>query len=420
MSLFYTLVIAFRFIQSTKKNSLISLISIISILCIVLGITTLIIGLSAINGFEYELKNRILSIIPHGEITAINQPYLNWNNDLIKIQKTPGVVAVSPYINFIGLLEKKNILKIIKIIGVDLSSEKTVSSLPNFILGDAWKEFKQKNNEIILGHGIAKELQILPGDYIYILNINNTYDKDKLYFQQLHKNLVKVIGVFKLNGMLDNQLAIVPLQDAQNYLGYNNGINGFKIKVNNIFKANKIVYNAGINTGNFITIKSWITDYGYMYNDIRMVRGIIYIAMILLISVACFNIISTLLTILKNKSIDIAILKTYGAKNYFIYAIFLWYGLIIGIIGCFFGLLIGISISLNLTDITKYIENIIGHPILSSDIYFIDFLPSKVRIIDILFIISITLILSILSSLYPAKKAITIAPARILNGSNNY
>ncbi|MGP1946191.1 MAG: ABC transporter permease, partial [Arsenophonus sp. ER-LPS3-MAG3] len=166
----YTLKIALRFSRNKKKSNFGSLISIISTLSIALGVSVLIIGLSAMNGFEYELKNRILSVVLHGQITAVNQPYLNWIDDLDKIRQTPGVLSVSPYINFMGLLEKREILKAIQVVGVDLSLEQTVSSLPNFILNDAWRKLKSGNNEIILGQGIAETLALLVKeiDGIYI------------------------------------------------------------------------------------------------------------------------------------------------------------------------------------------------------------------------------------------------------------
>lgn len=261
--------IALRFSRGKKRAGLVSLISIISTLGIVLGVAVLIIGLSAMNGFERELKNRILSVVPHGQIAAVNQPYLNWQADLAKVRQTSGVVGVSPYINFTGLLEKGSALKAIQVAGVDLSSEQTVSSLPNFILNDAWQKLKPGNNEIILGQGVAETLKVSPGDHITIMIPNHD---DKLRIQQPNRISVTVIGVFKLNGMLDHQLAIVPLQDAQQYLAYGDGITGFQISVTDVFAANKVVYDAGINTGHYVTIKSWIADYGYMYSDIQMVR----------------------------------------------------------------------------------------------------------------------------------------------------
>ncbi|WMY97068.1 MAG: lipoprotein-releasing ABC transporter permease subunit LolE [Arsenophonus sp.] len=406
-----TFKIAFRFYKGKKKSSLVSLISIISMFGIVLGVVVLIIGFSVMNGFEYELKNRILSVISHGQIIAVNEPYLNWKSDFKEIKKTPDVIGVSPYIAFTGLLEKNAAIKVIQIIGVDLLLESSVSTLPNFILNNAWKKIKPGNHQIILGSGVAKKLKISSGDKINIIIPNN----NTLSINHPYHISVTVVGIFSLNGMLDNQLAILPLEDAQKYLGYNNGITGFKINVSDIFSANRIIYNAAINVSNYVFIKSWTKDYGYMYSDIQMVRGIIYLIMILIISVACFNIVSTLVMAVKDKTGNIAILKTFGANSSFIRNIFLCYGLLTGIFSCFIGVLIGILISLNLTSIIKYIENIFNYSFLSGEVYFIDFLPSVLYNKDIFFIILTTLILSLLASCYPANQATKLSPARILS-----
>ncbi|BGI50822.1 MAG: lipoprotein-releasing ABC transporter permease subunit LolE [Arsenophonus endosymbiont of Ceratovacuna japonica] len=408
----YSLKIAINFNKSKKKTNFVSLISTISIFSIALGVSVLIISLSVMNGFKYELKNSILSVVPHGQIISINQPYFNWKIDLKKIKNISDIVAVSPYINFVGLIEKNNILKEIQIVGIDLPSENTVNLLFNSILYNAYKKLKPGNNEIILGQGIAKILKVSPGNNITIIVANYS---NKLHNYQLNKINVTIIEVLKLNNILDYNLAIIPLQDAQQYLSYNNGITGFNIKAKDIFNVNDILYNAKINIGHNVIIKSWIEDYGYIYHDIQTIRSIMYITMILVISIACFNIISTLILTIKDKKIDIAILKTLGAKDSFIHIIFMWYGLLTGIIGYFIGILIGIFISLNLTIIIKYIGNIIGHSILYDKIYFINFLPSKIYFTDIFYIILTTLILSLLSSWYPAKRAIKIDPVQILS-----
>ncbi|WP_348666641.1 lipoprotein-releasing ABC transporter permease subunit LolE [Arsenophonus symbiont of Ornithomya chloropus] len=408
--LLLTFKIALRFYKGKKKSSLVSVISIISMLGIVFGVVVLIIGFSVMNGFEYELKNRILSVMSHGQIIAVNEPYLNWKSDFRKIKNTPDIIGVSPYITFAGLLEKNTVVKAIQMIGVDLFLESSVSTLPNFVLNNAWKKFKPSNHHIILGSGVAKKLKVSTGDHINIIMSNN-----KLSINHPYQISVIIIGIFSLNGMLDNQLAILPLEDAQKYLGYDNGITGFQINVADVFSANSIIYNAAINVSNYVFIKSWIKDYGYMYSDIQMVRGIIYLIMILIISVASFNIVSTLVMAVKDKNVNIAILRTFGANSSLIRNIFLYYGLLVGMFSCFIGTLIGIIISLNLTSIIKCIENIFHYSFLSDEVYFINFLPSILYTKDIFFIILTTLILSLLASWYPANQATKVAPARILS-----
>ncbi|SPZ23974.1 Lipoprotein-releasing system transmembrane protein lolE [Providencia rettgeri] len=153
-----------------------------------------------------------------------------------------------------------------------------------------------------------------------------------------------------------------------------------------------------------------------MYNDIQMVRSIMYLAMILVIGVACFNIVSTLVMAVKDKSSDIAVLRTLGAKDRQIRAIFLWYGLLGGLVGSLIGVVLGVVISLNLTPMIKVVEAIVGHPILSGDVYFIDFLPSELHVMDVVYVLITTIVLSLLASWYPARRASKLDPARILSG----
>ncbi|MGF7480771.1 lipoprotein-releasing ABC transporter permease subunit LolE [Providencia sp. SP181] len=408
-----TLLAAIRFSRGRRRTGMVSLVSIVSTLGIVLGVAVLIIGLSAMNGFERELNNRVLSVVPHGQIYAVKPPYKDWDFAEQVIRKTPGVEGVSPYVNFTGLLERGANLKAIQVMGVSPETQSQVSALPQFVLNDAWKDFAAGNQSIILGQGVADALNVKQGDWVTIM-IPNT--DESLKIQQPKRIRVQVAGIFKLRGLLDHQLALIPLEDAQQYLDYGDGISGFEIKAENPFEADKVVYDAGLKTMHHVIVKSWIGDYGYMYNDIQMVRSIMYLAMILVIGVACFNIVSTLVMAVKDKSSDIAVLRTLGAKDGQIRAIFLWYGLLGGLVGSLIGVVLGVLVSVNLTSIIKGLEIVLGHPILSGDVYFIDFLPSELHIMDVVYVLITTIILSLLASWYPARRASKLDPARILSG----
>jgi lipoprotein-releasing system permease protein len=404
---------ALRFSRGRKRGGMVSLISVISTIGIALGVAVLIVGLSAMNGFERELKNRILAVVPHGEIEPVKQPFKDWPSILQRVEKVPGIAAAAPYINFTGLMENGAQLRAVGVKGVDPQQENQLSALPKYVQGDAWANFKSGEQQVILGKGVADALGVKQGSYVTVM-IPNSDPQMKLL--QPKRIRLHVTGILQLSGQLDHSLAMVPLADAQQYLDMGDSVTGIAIKVNDVFAANKLVRDAGEVTNSYVYIKSWIGTYGYMYRDIQMIRAIMYLAMVLVIGVACFNIVSTLVMAVKDKSGDIAVLRTLGAKDGFIRAIFIWYGLLAGLVGSVSGVVVGVIASLQLTNIIKGLEKLMGHSFLSGDIYFIDFLPSELHWLDVLIVLVTALILSLLASWYPARRASRIDPARVLSG----
>ncbi|WP_313666521.1 lipoprotein-releasing ABC transporter permease subunit LolE [Atlantibacter hermannii] len=408
-----SLLIGLRFSRGRRRSGMVSLISVISTVGIALGVAVLIMGLSAMNGFERELNNRILAVVPHGEIEPVEQPWKGWPDVLTRVEKVPGIEAAAPYINFTGLIESGVNLRAIQVKGVDPQQEMRLSALPRFVQNNAWQNFKAGQQQIIIGKGVADALKVKQGDWISIM-IPNSDGENKLL--QPKRVRLQIAGILQLSGQLDHSLAMVPMQDAQQYLDMGDSVTGIAIKVNDVFNANKLVRDAGEVTKAYVYIKSWIGTYGYMYRDIQMIRAIMYLAMVLVIGVACFNIVSTLVMAVKDKSSDIAVLRTLGAKDGLIRAIFVWYGLLAGLVGSVSGVVVGVLASWQLTNIIAWIEKLIGHHFLSGDIYFIDFLPSELHAMDVVYVLITALVLSLVASWYPARRASRIDPARVLSG----
>lgn len=408
-----SLLIGLRFSRGRRRSGMVSLISIISTIGIALGVAVLIIGLSAMNGFERELNNRILAVVPHGQIEPVNQPWNGWQDKLGKIEKVPGIVAAAPYVDFTGLVESGANIRAIQVKGVDPQQESQLSALPHYVQGNAWANFKAGEQQIIIGKGVADALKVKQGDSVSIMIPNASTDHKLLQPKRIR---LQVVGILQLSGQLDHSFAMVPIQDAQQYLDMGSSVTGIALKVNDVFNAQALVRSAGEVTDDYVYIKSWVGTYGYMYRDIQMIRAIMYLAMILVIGVACFNIVSTLVMAVKDKSSDIAVLRTLGAKDGLIRAIFVWYGLLAGLLGSVIGVIIGVIGALQLTAIIAWIEKLIGHQFLSGDIYFIDFLPSELHWLDVLYVLVTALLLSLLASWYPARRASNIDPARVLSG----
>lgn len=408
-----SLLLGLRFSRGRRRSGMVSLISVISTVGIALGVAVLIVGLSAMNGFERELNNRILAVVPHGEIEPVNQPFTGWQALLPKVEQVKGIAAAAPYINFTGLIESGAKLQAIQVKGVDPQQETRLSALPAYVQNNAWQSFSAGKQQIVLGKGVADSLKLKQGDWLTIM-IPNSDPEHKLL--QPKRVRLQVSGILALSGMLDHSLALVPLGDAQNYLAMGDNVTGIALKMNDPFAAQKLVRDAGEVTHSYVYIRSWIGTYGYMYRDIQMIRAIMYLAMVLVIGVACFNIVSTLVMAVKDKSGDIAVLRTLGAKDGLIRAIFVWYGLMAGLVGSVSGVVAGVLAAFNLTPIIHGLETLTGYHFLSGDIYFIDFLPSEVHWLDVVIVLVTSLVLSLIASWYPARRASRIDPARVLSG----
>ncbi|CAK9884706.1 MAG: Lipoprotein-releasing system transmembrane protein LolE [Candidatus Erwinia impunctatus] len=405
--------LGFRFSRGRRGGGMVSLISAISTVGIALGVAVLIIGLSAMNGFKRELNQRILNVIPHGEIESAEGPMRGWESLLPKVAAVKGIAAAAPYITFTGLIESGSQLQAVQVKGVDRDAEARVSALPRWVQGEGWQHFQPGKQQIILGQGIARSLHLKTGDWLTIMIPNSNAENQLLQPKRIR---LQVSGILALSGMLDHSLALVPMTDAQRYLDMGDSVTGIALKMDDPFMARQLVRDAGEATQAYVLLRSWIGSYGYMYRDIQMIRAIMYQAMVLVIGVASFNIVSTLVMAVKEKRADIAILRTLGAKDGLIRAIFIWYGLLAALLGSISGVVIGVIASLNLTALISVIERLTGYHFLSGDIYFIDFLPSEIHVSDVIIVLLTSVILSLLASWYPARRASRIDPARVLSG----
>ena len=408
--------ISWRYQRGKQKNPLVALISKFSAIGIALGVAVLIVGLSAMNGFERELNSRILAVVPHTEITVNphdNEATLNhWQNLAERLKTNKKITALSPFVSFTALVENGNKLKVVQVKGVDKQAEDQVSSLGKFVEGDGWQKFAEEGG-LVLGSGIAKELDVNAGDWVSLL-ISQPNGEDQM--AQPNRERVQVTAILRLDGQLDHSYALLALPQAQELMGYREDqITGVELKVDDPFKVQEMDYSMLNDYPQLLYIQNWVAKFGYMYRDIQLIRTVMYIAMVLVIGVACFNIVSTLIMAVKDKQGDIAIMRTLGANNGFIKQIFIWYGLLAGMKGCLIGIVLGVVLALNLTPIIQGIETLLGKKLLSDGIYFVDFLPSELHWFDVVLVLVAALVLSLLASLYPASRAAKLQPAQVLS-----
>ncbi|MCL9782306.1 lipoprotein-releasing ABC transporter permease subunit LolE [Vibrio sp. S4M6] len=407
-----SLLIGTRFSRARQRNKLVSFISLSSTIGIAVGVAVIIIGLSAMNGFQKELDNRVLAVIPHGEFAGVRGPIKDWQPVVKQVMKSPLIKGAAPYVGFTALAEKDLKLKAIAVRGIDPAKESAVSDMSKYIEASAWKNFKPGEHQIILGHGVAQELKVKVGQYITLMIPKNN---ETTRVESPKRVRLKVVGLLTLEGQIDHTLALLPLQDAQKYTDIGNAVTGVAVKVSNVLDATQIVREVGSHLDVYVYLKSWQQKYGFLYRDIQLVRTIMYLVMVLVIGVACFNIVSTLIMAVKDRASEIAILRTMGATDKLIRRIFVWQGVFSGVFGSVVGSIFGVIVALNLTTLVDGLQDLIGHKFLSGDIYFVNFLPSQVDFSNVLVVSATAIVLSFIATWYPASRASKLNPASVLS-----
>ena len=377
----FSLTLALRFLKSKRFGPLARFISMASTMGICTGVCALIIGLSlsAMNGFEYELHNRVLSLVPGGEIKTNNhEGFSNLQSVLDTVSAATGVEAVSPVIEINGAFSQGTAFAPALVLGIDTDREKKVIAIDRFMDCPA-EVLNTEDNLVILGYAIARKLNLKKGDSVNLSVISAQMSNDGL--SRMTMQPLKVAGFFKTGGNLDGNFAFVSLNQALKLSKLKNA-NAVHIKVKDMLEADRIISSADSEIDENTEYTSWLKTQGKLYNDINMIRGIMYIAMILVIAVACFNIVSNLMMAVSEKRHEIAILLTMGANRSLIRKAFTLMGILSALKGAGSGVLAGCIV----LDVT-----------------------------DVLIVISCALLMGALASIYPAHKAAKINPANELN-----
>ncbi|WP_413698759.1 lipoprotein-releasing ABC transporter permease subunit LolE [Psychromonas sp. KJ10-10] len=409
-----SLFIGLRYSRAKHKNSFVSFISMASILGISLGVMVLIVGLSAMNGFEKALRDQLLTVIPHAEVEMVNGTFADINTSIKRVEATEHVLGATPYISLSGLLQKDTKMKALQIRAINPDTESNVTEIEQYIQQGSWQLLQSGQQQIILGKHVADTLGLTIGQSLKLL-LPDAQSGNKLKAPKVVP--LTLVGIFEMGGQVDSTLGFMHINDAQIMLDLNSA-NAIAFKVDNILEAQNIARAVGHSVAEYLYIKSWITSQGYLYQDIQMVKSLMYVILLLVVAVACFNIVSTLVMAVNEKRGDIAILKTMGTSQWSLRAIFIVQGAFNGLVGSLIGALAGCYIALNLTSLVTMFEKIIGHKILSGDIYFIDFLPSQLDYQQAMVITLLAFVMSVLATLYPAWSASNIQPARELGYSH--
>ncbi len=403
----YAIMIGLRYAGARKRTQLVSFISALSIAGLTLGVGLLLTVLSVMNGFESELRERILGIMPHG---AIYHRYgiEDWESVGQDLLKDDNFVAVAPFVELQAMLSYRKKVVPAGLFGVDVAHEKKVSVVANYIEGKALVDL-QADGGIILGRGIAEKLGVTIGKRITVLvpsaDGNSAVPKIKAF---------KVRGFIDSGTELDHSLALTSLSEAGALSKFPGRVSGVRIKVNDLFAAPNLIYQKVRDLPYGFYGSDWTRTHGNLYHAIKVSKNMVGLLLFLIVAIAAFNVVSTLVMVVVDKTSDIAILKTLGATRAEILSVFVVQGSLIGAIGTALGLLLGLLGSLSAQGLVSLVENYFDVQFLKSDVYPISYLPTELIVSDFVLVALISLLLSFVATLYPAWRASKIAPADAL------
>ena len=404
--------IAFRYIKSRRVEGFISISAWFSLIGIMLGVATLIVVMSVMNGFRTELVDRILGINGHLVVYKKNEPYIsNYNQIINKISDINNVIAVTPHLEGQALAKSKSTVSGVIIRGVnwsDLAAKKLL-----------WKSLSQltidnyKNNEnIIIGYRLAQRLNVNVGDFVSLISPSGM--ETALGILPI-KQSFKIGGFFEL-GMYeyDNNFIFIPWKKAELFLSTNNIAHGIEIFLKDQKMTSLVSSDVKNRLGNELIVIDWKKRNSAFMSALAVEKNVMFIILSLIILVAAFNIISSMIMLVQTKKSDIALMRTMGASKYVIIRIFVLTGSIIGMLGTFTGSILGIVISSNIEAIRNFLTNILGSELFSAEIYFLSKLPSNININEVIMVIFVSIFLTLLASIFPAWKASRISPAEAL------
>lgn len=401
-----------RYTRAKRRNHFISFISLTSMIGLSLGVLAMIMVLSVMNGFQREMSNRILGMVPHAVIAGDGQPVENWPLLAEQLRAHPGVLGTAPITQLEGMLSFKGSMQPIEVKGIDPQAEGQVSILGEKMIAGTLDDLKPGESGVILGLMTARRFGLKLGDKLTLI-VPELSDAPGGVTPQLQR--LNVVGVFKVGAELDGSLAMIHRADAARMLRWEpHQVEGVRVKLADLYRAPEVAAELEGSLGEGYRGEDWSLTQGSLFSAMKMEKTMIGLLLMLIVAVAAFNIIATLIMVVADKRADIAILRTLGATPREIMAIFMVQGSIIGLTGTLIGTALGVLGALNVSALVAWLEKVSGQHIFSSDVYFISTLPSELRLEDVLLVVLAALTLSFLATVYPAWRAAQTQPAEAL------
>lgn len=423
--MFLPLKVGLQFSRSKKKTIMSGFISIASIVGITIGVAALIIGLSAMNGFEKEVSHRVLGVMPVVEVRSMSGYFDDADKIAEKIQVRQGITAASPGMVINAMLNHDNRYRSARITAVNAADYRQVVSVDEFMVNHNVTLADLKPDEegidgpkIVLGFDLAKKLEVSEGDSVELIVTKNNSNGTMSAPVGIN---CRVVGVFRIGGQLDSVIAYVDLSTIRSLLGMEkNQSSSIFVKTDSFFNSINEARTAVMELVNSVStpmgLQSWMDQAAPLYRDIQMIRTVMCLALLLVIVVSCFNIVSSLIMSVNEKRSEVAILISMGYSRFQVMQTFVVQGLFSGIYGTVFGVLFGLVIAINLTEVINFIQNVFGIRILKSETYFMDYVPTSVNYWEVLAIAAVCILIALLAAVLPGIKAAYINPATELSG----
>ncbi|MDY0071312.1 MAG: lipoprotein-releasing ABC transporter permease subunit [Thauera sp.] len=403
----YGVFIGARYTSSKRGSRLTTFLSRTAIAGLVIGVGLLILVLSVMNGFEREMRQRILGLVPHVTLSSADAQ-ADWRIAAERAEKLPGVIGVAPLLQLNGMLVNSDRVGTALVFGIDPGAEVRITALRDFVPENALLAFAGERNTVILGDGLARSLAVVEGDAVTLILPDN---HQSAATANAHIARFTVAGVLRSGTELDETLALLRLDDAQQLGEIGDSGVALRVMVADLFDAPGVAALLWQQLGGQYYATDWTRAQGNLYSAIQLSKRLVGMMLAIIIAVAAFNVVSALVLVVNDKQGDIAILRSQGATSRGIVQIFLVQGFLVGVIGTLLGVLLGIALSLTITDVVAAIERIFQIRFLNADVYPISYLPSDIRLPDVLQVAGTALAMSTLAAIYPAWRATRVQPA---------
>ncbi len=401
-----------RYTHSQRRNRFISFISFASMLGILLGVMVLITVLSIMNGFEKELRDKILGVVSHVTVSGTNGQLADWTAKIDGLKAQQHVIGAAPYVQKQVMLTNGNLMRGIVLQGIDPKLQSQVSDVNFKMLEGSFNSLAPRDYGIVLGVEVATALGVMPGDKVTVI-VPQVQVTPAGILPRLKR--FTVTGIYQIgHPEYDGMTGFVELSDASRLFRLSDNIGGIRLKLDDLFAAPAIGHELQTQLGKEFEVVDWSEEHGSFFRAVKTERIAMTLILFLVVCVALFNLVASLMMAVNDKESDIAILRTFGMSGQRIMRIFMIQGSIIGIFGTLVGVGLGVWLSLNIDTVIPFLENTFGFKIFSSDVFYISEIPSDMRWENVIWIGVASLIASVLATIYPAWRASQIQPAESL------